>query len=449
MDGKLSIPSDMRTAEWRMLPQWLRERSFYMAGVHQTEILDEFRTEVEKLAQGASSIPESERRLSEMLAGVGYKPLAGQEGTIKDLRSWRRMRVSLRTNTELLQGWAQKQRGIKRGAIMAFPAWELIRLMPRNLPRDWQVRFTLSGGTIRDGRMIAMKDSPVWQELSNFADGLGVDYPPFAFGSGMGWRAVSFREADRLGVIPKNWLPPARQPLPSPNETLEMTPRISDRALRADLAARMKGLAEWQGDKFLFSDPNGTRPMTPEQLLSTWQRGMPDIFHDLPGEGLMQQESLLRWLGDHEEFKKANDTNAWEDLIRLSNRTISQPVTDLWRGIGMSNEKAAKFLQSIEKSYSPRPEFPLESWTSSNAAVNYSASGGRGWSLILHVKNPSAATDFSAFARTLAAKVQKQPSPPLATESEWVYAPDRRFKTLNIHKDAQTRTVRVELEEML
>lgn len=82
-----------------MLPQWLRERAFYMAGV---------------------------------------------------------------THAELLQGWGQKERGLTRGAVMAFPAWELIRIMPRSVPRDWLARFTLSGGVMRNGRMIAMKDSAVW-----------------------------------------------------------------------------------------------------------------------------------------------------------------------------------------------------------------------------------------------------------------------------------------------
>lgn len=449
MDGKLSIPGEMRTAEWAMLPQWLRERSFYMAGVHQAEALSGFRAEVEKIAQGESSIPESERRLSEMLAGIGYKPLPGQEGTIKDLTHWRRMRVSLRTNVELLQGWGQRQRGMTRGALMAFPAWELIRIMPRSEPRDWPTRFTLSGGEIRDGRMIAMKDSLVWQELGNFEDGLHVDYPPFAWGSGMGWKAIGYREADKLGVIPADWTPPPREPVSSPNAGLETTPKISDRAMRDELARRMKGLAEWQGDKFVFTDPNGTRPMPAEKLVEVWDKGMPDTFHDLPGEGLMQKEALTRWLGDHEQFRDANDENAWEDLLRLAGRVISRPVERLWRGMSMSSEKLDDFLRDIEAIYTTRTEFPLESWTdSAPAAATYARTGGKGWSVLLDVANPRKAADFSALARAYATEVSKQPKPPLMVESEWVYPTGRRFKTVNVTKDGANRTVHITLEEL-
>ena len=48
--------------------------------------------------------------------------------------------------------------------------------------------------------MIAKKDSPIWQELGSEDDGLGNPYPPFAFGSGMGWEIVSQSEIDELGL---------------------------------------------------------------------------------------------------------------------------------------------------------------------------------------------------------------------------------------------------------
>ena len=59
--GKLTIPSELRTEEWAALPQWLRERAFYMAAVAQAETLAAFRSEVEQIAQGKTSIPQAER----------------------------------------------------------------------------------------------------------------------------------------------------------------------------------------------------------------------------------------------------------------------------------------------------------------------------------------------------------------------------------------------------
>lgn len=435
-----------------MVPQWERERAFYMAGVTQAEILDAFRDEVAAIAQGETSIPQAERRLGEMLAEIGYTPEPGQEGTIKDLRTWQRMRVALRTNVELLQGWADKERGMTRGAIMAAPAWELIRRFKRNVPRDnpaWEARFVIMGGEIRDGRMIAMKESLVWQELGNFEDGLGVDYPPFAWGSGMRWKEVGFREAKALGVIPDGWQPPPRRPVSSPNENLQTTPKVSEPALREALSKNLKGMAEWNKDTLVFTDPNGTRPLPAEKLVEIWGKGMPARFEDLPGKGLGQMDSALRWLGDHEEFRDANGTNAWDDLIRLANRITSRPVDTLWRGMAMSTEKLNEFLGKISKGYTVRPEFPLESWTASQAAAaTYARTGGGGWSVMIRVANPRKAADFSALARAYSGKISKQPSPPVATESEWVFTTGRKFKVLRTIKDTDKRTVQITLEEL-
>ena len=54
-----------------------------------------------------------------------------------------------------------------------------------------------------DGRMIALKGDPIWGELGayeNFQDALGVDHPPFAFNSGMGWQEIDKGEVARLGI---------------------------------------------------------------------------------------------------------------------------------------------------------------------------------------------------------------------------------------------------------
>jgi len=53
------------------------------------------------------------------------------------------------------------------------------------------------------GRMVARKDSPIWQALGDGAGGyddcLGNDYEPYAFNSGMGREEVSASEYEELG----------------------------------------------------------------------------------------------------------------------------------------------------------------------------------------------------------------------------------------------------------
>jgi hypothetical protein len=451
LDGKISVPSELRTAEWARVPQWVRERSFYLAGVQRAEILEGFRKEVRKITEGTASMAESERDLREMLDRVGYTPEPGQEGTIKDLRTSRRMQIALRTNVRLLQGWARKETGLSRGAQIAFPAWELVRFINKINKRDWQGRWRRAGGELtKDGRMIALKTDGIWLVLGSlFPDSLGVDYPPFAWGSGMGWEGVSRAEAKRLGILPDGWKPPEREPVGSPNENLSIVPKVTEPEIRSEMEDHLKGLAKWEGKRLIFTDPNGTRPFTGEQLAEVWGKGMPEMFQDMPAGGLLQQDALVRWLGDHEEFREQFGTDSWDDLLRLKGRIVSKPVERLWRGMAMPTEKLDDFLRGAVKTYTTRAEFPLESWTDSQAAAQtYARAGGKGWSVILEVSNPQGASDFSALARALANKVEKKPQPPLVTESEWVYATGRSFRVIRSKKDTETRTVHITLEEL-
>ena len=177
---------------------------------------------------------------------------------------------------------------------------------------------------------------------------------------------------------------------------------------------------------------------------------MPAAFHDLPGAGQMQREAVRGWLGDHSAFEDQGGTNAWADLLRAAGRIESPAVDQLWRGMSMGNQDLDAFLRKLDAGiYETRPQFPLESWTSSDAAAaTYARSGGQGWSVILSVDKPQAAADFSPLVRSMADEVDKQPTPPLVTESEWVYPTGSRFRVLKYHQDTSTRTVTLRLQEL-
>ena len=53
-----------------------------------------------------------------------------------------------------------------------------------------------SGGKIHDGRLIALKNDPVWLKISDF----GHPHPPFAFDSGMDMVDVSRVDAVEFGL---------------------------------------------------------------------------------------------------------------------------------------------------------------------------------------------------------------------------------------------------------
>jgi hypothetical protein len=429
IDQKLTVPSDMRTAEWSMLPQWLRERSFYMAGVSRAEILDEFRREASLIVAGESSIPQSEKNLEQFLDRIGYQPEPGDEGTIRDLRSWRRMRIALRTNIDLLQGWQQKERGHRPGPAAAFPAWELIRIEPRTNEREWLQRWEDAGG--QPGRMIALKTDPIWSRLGSrelFPDALGVDYPPFAWGSGMGWKAIGFRDAEQLGLIDADWAPPTTPPVSSPNESLQSSPAITAPEIRDELATRMGALAEWEGDVLRFTDPNGTAPTTAEKLAATWERGLPEQFADLPDGGLPQRGSFLRWANGEDQDRADID-----DLARLASRLIPSFVPALlYRRVAASAAEA----NNLSVANALRTGTTLTQWSATMPA----AIGGAEWQILYTITRPRTAADIGALLTTYA--------PDKLAAGQHVYAGRQTFRIVGREVDEANRTIKLEMEEM-
>lgn len=333
LERQVIVPSEMRTREWSRADLWKRERSFYMAGVANAEVLAEMRDIVRQSALGEAGEFEMLKEWEAFLDGIDYKPTPGQEGSIKDLRSLRRFNVALRTNRALMDGWAMRENGQRPGPLAAQPCWELVRIGSAKVPRDWPERWQVVGGMLRDGRMIAPKLDAIWLALgSEFEDALGTDHPPFAWGSGMGWRGAGARECVDLGVMTLEEIRAQAAgpvlPTASPNENLSMKPVIADEDLRDELAKDLRGLAEWRGEALVFTDPNGTHPVDDDELLKLWSIPLPRLFHDIAPGGLWQRQSVLDFAADPEGFAANPVTDQWDDLARAVGRTTDAARRD-------------------------------------------------------------------------------------------------------------------------
>lgn len=461
LGGKVSVPSEMRTAEWARVPQWIRERSFWMAGVTRAEVLDEFRREAAAIVAGETSEEQSLKKLQQYLAATGYTPEPGQEGTIKDLRTSRRILTTLRTNRLLLQGWGQVERGTRPGPMRAFPGWELVRISARRVPRDWPDRFVLAGGRVlEDGRMIALKTDQVWEALgTEFEDSIGVHYPPFWWGSGSGLRGVPRREMMEMGLL-DGWTPPPPMPVSSPNEALEMTPEITTPDVREALANHLQGLAEWKGETLVFTDPNGTRRYTGEELAEVWQRPMPESFQDLPGGGQMQREVFMDWAADSDRFVsdpaagpyRLGRTDRWEDLRRViarlaPNGAEMQPLT---RTLSFSEESQwDDFVSAVNRDgYALGEDRPAEAWSSGGALELPLADNA--WKVQLELRGGhSMGRDISALLRTFGEQIARRAAAANRPVSlgDIILPSWARFRVSKIHQARWTRMVLIELEE--
>lgn len=286
-----ALPTRLGTAELRELGAELLARSVFSARASNVVFVDLLKNLIDELAAGTLSEGQVRTAIWEVLELLGYDVerggFPGEElepgikGTLQDLASFRRVDLIVRTQRDLIQGAGEKLRGEDPDMLAEFPAWELVRNLDAMVPRDWPARWVIAGGKFPkrksgvgsgtespgDGlglqvpatnkRMIALKGDPVWGELGsydNFEDALGVDYPPFAFNSGMGWSEVSAEECERLGITgpggetPEEWLAsePAtlsgRQPLPSPQVSLRgVDPAIIERFKELSAAQEVPG----------------------------------------------------------------------------------------------------------------------------------------------------------------------------------------------------------------
>jgi len=156
-------------------------------------------------------------RAKQMLRDKGYQPEVGKRGTLQDLSSNARINLVIKTGKETSQGAGQYIQGNDLDVLDAFPCWELVRFEGHKKQRDWEARWRTAARVSGDtdalrvleetGRMVARKDSPIWDSLGDssiFPDGLDNPYAPFAFNSGMGQIAVSYDDAKDLGLVDLN-----------------------------------------------------------------------------------------------------------------------------------------------------------------------------------------------------------------------------------------------------
>ena len=195
---KALVGSNLDSSQWNQIQAGFRNRAFFSSRVAEVNILAAMRERVAKYAEGETDLSNIRMMIRDDLRRANYAPEPGQENTIHDLFSQARLDVIIKTNVAQARGYMQYIEGTSPGAFAAFPAQEFTRIRHSRKPRqDWPQRWAKAGGKVYGGKMIALKDDPVWERLSVF----GNPFPPFDWGSGMGVLDVDRKTAIRLGLI--------------------------------------------------------------------------------------------------------------------------------------------------------------------------------------------------------------------------------------------------------
>jgi hypothetical protein len=230
------LPTSLGSEEIRdAIAADIRARAVFSARVGNAQFLTELKKQIDALAAGDINLASARLALREILRTTGYTPEEGfgdgdtappaEPGSLQDISSTYRLEFILKTQLALVRGRGQQLRGNEPARLRQFPAWELIRAQEKSEPRWWggihlgtapvkekqidpRPRWIIAGGQpTSDGRLIALKGDPIWGELGgsgNFDDALDVDFPPFAFNSGMRWQEVSRGECNAYGITGPN-----------------------------------------------------------------------------------------------------------------------------------------------------------------------------------------------------------------------------------------------------
>ena len=255
---KALVGSKLDSSQWNQIQAGFRNRAFFSSRVAQVNILAAMRDKVREYSEGETDISKIRMKIREDLQTLKYDP-QGDRGTIHDLFSQARLDVIIKTNVAQARGYMQFAEGMSPGAFAAFPAQEFTRIAHRrNQRQDWPRRWVKAGGKTYGGRMIALKDDPVWERLSVF----GNPFPPFDWGSGMGVLDVDRKTAIQLGLVSDEELRGKtaalrEKPLPDFNRDMQATvPNLRSDSLCGKILKREFGdqvviensVVHWQGN---------------------------------------------------------------------------------------------------------------------------------------------------------------------------------------------------------
>lgn len=251
---KAILPTHLSSKEMReQISAEILQRSITSAHTTQAGYLQRLKELLADYAAGKINQGEFVMKAQRYLDSIGYAPevQGAERHSIQDLASEKRLKLILDTNIKQAQSVARMKASEDPAIANSWPAWELLRVGSRMVPRiDWWQRWQDAGNSVSWAgasrtQTIALKSSPIWAAIGKgvggYTDTLGMDYPPFAFNSGLGWHDVDRAMAIRLGLMAEDEqiTLPAASLAPNANEYQAAYDRLSP-----DLQAQVRAFVE-------------------------------------------------------------------------------------------------------------------------------------------------------------------------------------------------------------
>lgn len=236
LGDKTIVGTTLRTSELAQLPLKIREESFFSATVEDARFLETAKAKALKalsMVKEKTATDEAFVDRSSFIGDLRKQAIASGLGTgtdprnVQDLASRARLGLIYDMQAGKATGFARRKSGLTQGALLASPAWRLVRIRPSRVARKWDALWDEAGVKVgfegaSKAQPVALKTSPIWTALSQF----GTPWPPFRFGSGMGVINVGRLETEQLGLLEPGEIPEAPE----------------DPAFNAELSASVEGM---------------------------------------------------------------------------------------------------------------------------------------------------------------------------------------------------------------
>lgn len=87
--------------------------------------------------------------------------------------------------------------GFDEGALLAFPAWSIVKDIECKARCNLKTKWIENGGVLLSGKMIALKSDPIWRKMSLF----GYPFPPFNYCKCCGVEDIDYDKCKKLKIV--------------------------------------------------------------------------------------------------------------------------------------------------------------------------------------------------------------------------------------------------------
>jgi hypothetical protein len=337
LGARSPIGAQLSSRQWSAVPVALRERAVFSANIESVRFLQDMQNNLRDFLEanrdsdtGALKIGSRAKFIENMrrqAIALGLGPLDPEDvGTIKDIRSERRLGLIFDVNTKAAHSFGDRKQGLDSDVLNEFPGQRFIRVIDVKEPRTSHEMF--------EGQVFLKTDTETWLRINQ---DFGVPWGPWGWGCGHDVEDVDRDETDSLGLTKPG------QRIEGAHEDFNENLKASARNLDPDL---IRFLREKFGNKIQIENGearwNPAAPKPPEVI--TPPPALPSPGGEGQGEGEQPNQTVQKsWQQSLEsianEYKDAHYTKKAElrdqarDLISVPEKLrqtvkVTPGVTD-------------------------------------------------------------------------------------------------------------------------